>query len=31
MMEKPEGTRPLGKHRHRWKFSIKMDLEAVGL
>jgi hypothetical protein len=23
---KPEGKRPLGKHRHRWEGKIKMDL-----
>ena len=27
---KPEGKRPLGKHRRRWKDNIKMDLQKVG-
>jgi hypothetical protein len=24
---KPEGSRPLGRHRHRWKDDIKMHLK----
>jgi hypothetical protein len=28
---KPEGKRSLGKHRHRWKDNIKMDIQEVGL
>jgi hypothetical protein len=27
---KPEGKRPLGRHRCRWKDNIKMDLQEVG-
>jgi len=27
---KPEGKRPLGKHRSRWQNNIKMDLQEVG-
>jgi len=27
---KPEGKRPLGGPRHRWKNNIKMDLQEVG-
>jgi len=27
---KPEGKRPLGKQRRRWKDNIKMDLQEVG-
>jgi hypothetical protein len=27
---KPEGKRPLGRPRHRWKDNIKMDLQEVG-
>jgi hypothetical protein len=27
---KPEGKRPLGKSRHRWKNNIEMDLQVVG-
>jgi len=26
---KPEGKRPLGRHRHRWEDNIKMDLQEV--
>jgi len=26
---KPEGKRPLGRPRHRWEVSIKMDLREV--
>jgi len=26
----PEGKRPLGSPRHRWKDNIKMDLQEVG-
>ena len=29
-MGKPEGKRPLGRPRHRWKDNIKMDLQEVG-
>jgi hypothetical protein len=27
---KPEGKRPLGRPRPRWKDNIKMDLQEVG-
>jgi hypothetical protein len=27
---KPEGKRPLGRHRRRWEGNIKMDLHEVG-
>jgi len=27
---KPEGKRPLGRPRRRWKDNIKMDLQEVG-
>jgi hypothetical protein len=30
MVGKPEGKRPLGRPRRRWKDNIKMDLEEVG-
>jgi hypothetical protein len=30
-MGKPEGRRPLGRPRHRWKNNVKMDLREVGL
>ena len=29
-MGKPEGKRPLGRSRRRWKDNIKMDLQEVG-
>jgi hypothetical protein len=31
LVGKPEGKRPLGRPRHRWKDNIKMDLQEVGL
>ena len=30
LLGKPEGKRPLGRPRHRWKDNIKMDLQEVG-
>ena len=30
LVGKPEGKRPLGRPRHRWEDSIKMDLREVG-
>jgi len=30
LVGKPEGKRPLGRPRHRWKDNIKMDLREVG-
>jgi hypothetical protein len=27
---KPEGKRPLGRHRRRWEDNIKMDIKEVG-
>ena len=30
LVEIPEGRRPLGRPRHRWKDIIKMNLEEVG-
>jgi hypothetical protein len=30
LVGKPEGNRPLGRHRHRWEDNIKMDLQEVG-
>jgi len=29
-MGKPEGKRPLGRPRRRWKGNIKIDLQEVG-
>jgi hypothetical protein len=30
LVEKPEGKRPLGRHRCRWEDNIKMDPQEVG-
>jgi len=30
LVGKPEGRRPLGRRRRRWKDNIKMDLQEVG-
>ena len=30
LMGKPEGKRSLGRHRRRWEYDIKMDLQEVG-
>jgi hypothetical protein len=30
LVRKPEGKRPLGRPRHSWEDSIKMDLQEVG-
>jgi hypothetical protein len=30
LVEEPEGTRPLGRPRHRWEDNIKMDFQEVG-
>jgi hypothetical protein len=27
---KPEGNRPLGRHRRKWEDNIKMDIQEVG-
>jgi hypothetical protein len=29
LMGKPEGKRPLGRYRHRWKDVIRMDLREI--
>jgi hypothetical protein len=31
LVGKPEGKRPLGKLRRRWKNNIKTDLQEVGV
>jgi transcription termination factor 2 len=31
LVEKPEGKRPLGRPRRRWKDDIKIDLSKTGL
>jgi hypothetical protein len=30
LAEKPEGKRPLERHRRRWEDNIKMDLQELG-
>jgi hypothetical protein len=30
LVGKPEGKRPLGRSRSRWKYNIKMDLRELG-
>jgi hypothetical protein len=30
LVGKPEGRRPLGRHRHRWEDNIKMDIQEMG-
>jgi hypothetical protein len=30
LVGKPEGKRPLWRHRRRWEDNIKMDLQEVG-
>ena len=30
LVGKPEGKRPLGRHRRRWEDNIKKDLRQVG-
>ena len=30
LVGKPEGKRPLWRHRHRWVGNIRMDLQEVG-
>jgi len=29
LVGKPEGKRPLGRHKRRWEDNIKMDLQEV--
>jgi hypothetical protein len=31
LVGKPEGKRPLGRHRLRWEYNIKMDLREIGI
>jgi hypothetical protein len=31
LVGKPEGKRPLGRSRRRWKDGIRMDLREIGL
>jgi hypothetical protein len=30
LVGRPEGKRPLGRPKHKWEYSIKMDLQEVG-
>jgi hypothetical protein len=30
LVGKPEGKKPLGRHRSRWEDNIKLDLQEVG-
>ena len=30
LVGRPEGKRPLGRHRRRWEDNIKIDLQEVG-
>jgi hypothetical protein len=30
LVGRPEGRRPLGRPRHRWEDTIKMDLQEMG-
>jgi hypothetical protein len=30
LVGRPEGKRPLGRHRHRWEDNVKMDFQEVG-
>jgi hypothetical protein len=30
LVEKPEGSRPFGRPRHRWEDNIKTDLSVLG-
>ena len=29
LVGKPEGKRPLGRHRRRWEYNIQIDLQEV--
>jgi hypothetical protein len=29
LVRRPEGKRPLGRHRHRWVGNIKMDVREI--
>jgi hypothetical protein len=29
LIGRPEGKRPVGRHRHRWKDNIKIDLRKI--
>jgi hypothetical protein len=31
LVGRPEGKRPLGRPRHRWKYNIKLDIREIGI
>jgi hypothetical protein len=31
LVGRPEGKKPLGRHRRRWEDNIKMDLREIGI
>jgi hypothetical protein len=31
LVGKPEGRRPVGRHRRRWEDNIKVDLREIGI
>jgi hypothetical protein len=31
LVGRPEGKRPLGKHRRRWEDNIKLELREIGI
>jgi hypothetical protein len=31
LVGKPEGKRPLGRHRRKWEVNIKLDLREIGM
>jgi hypothetical protein len=31
LVGRPEGKRPLGRHRRRWEDNMKMDLREIGI
>jgi hypothetical protein len=31
LVGRPEGKRPLGRHRRRWEDNIKLDLSEIGI
>jgi hypothetical protein len=30
LVGKPESKRPFGRHRHRWKGNVRLDLREIG-
>jgi hypothetical protein len=31
LVGKPEGKRPLGRHRRRWEYNINLNLREIGI